>query len=337
LRPGIGSDDAGERCTPLECASEERAEPARNRFLLRPLTLIRKDVHVTSRRNPSIDVARGLSALLVVAAHLPIIDLPTGTAERHFLLSVFRNGFYGVSIFFAISGFLITSNIIARSGTFREISLARFYRYRAARIGPLLVAVLIALCLLAYSGLASFAVGPPYDLVKMVLAALTFRYNDYQARVGSPSLAWGILWSLSVEEMFYLIYPLLCIVIGNKVGIASVLMIVVVASFASALSGFSVVSTSACSGQLAMGALAALIVANQNWHAALRPHGLWLKILGASIALLTNWSTASGVYGPPAMVGLILAAVFLVSRTLSRFYVEPLNLKLRNALSVPRH
>ncbi len=129
-------------------------------------------------------------------------------------------GFAGVDVFFVISGFLITSQLlkeVARSGS---VSLTGFYARRARRLLPAATAVLI------FSALAGWAVLPKgqlRDLGNDVIAAalyvvnwaLALRSVDYLAEDAAPSVVQHY-WSLSVEEQFYVVWPLL-ILLGAKV------------------------------------------------------------------------------------------------------------------------
>jgi peptidoglycan/LPS O-acetylase OafA/YrhL len=126
-----------------------------------------------------------------------------------------------VQIFFAISGFLITSTSLRRWGALGNVSIPGFYRIRFARIAPLLLALLAILSCLHFAGqrweaLGSFVVSSKTGgLGRALVAALTFHINYLEAFRGYLPGSWDILWSLSVEEMFYLFFPLICRVFGR--------------------------------------------------------------------------------------------------------------------------
>ncbi len=125
------------------------------------------------------------------------------------------NGQNGVQIFFAISGFLITSTTLRR-WKFSSIEIREFYWLRLARIAPLLLLLLVTLSLFHLAGVPGFIV--PSDrggLGRALFAALTFQINVLEARLGYLPPAWDILWSLSVEEVFYLCFPLACRYLGE--------------------------------------------------------------------------------------------------------------------------
>jgi peptidoglycan/LPS O-acetylase OafA/YrhL len=144
--------------------------------------------------------------------------------------SLFWNGQYGVQMFFAVSGFLITSITLRRWHSLTHVSLRGFYRLRFARIGPLLVVLLGVLSVLHLAHVHNFVVpAKTGGLGRALLAALTFHVNLLEARRGYLPGNWDILWSLSVEEMFYLFFPLVCRLLGQGKLLVSLLFVFVVA------------------------------------------------------------------------------------------------------------
>ncbi len=86
-----------------------------------------------------------------------------------------------------------------------------FYRLRFARIAPLLLLLLVVLSVLDLVHVEGFVVSQKTGgLGRALLAAFTFHINLLEARRGYLPPGWDILWSLSVEEMFYLFFPLIC-------------------------------------------------------------------------------------------------------------------------------
>ena len=172
-------------------------------------------------RLDGVDVLRGLAILLVLLNHvnmrLVIAGIPYGRSlPRQLFSSLVWSGQYGVQIFFAVSGFLITSTSLRRWGGPSGVLPRAFYLLRVARIAPLLLLLLLVLVLLHYTGSHWFHVTEKMGgLGRAVLAALTFRVNVLEARLGYLPGSWDILWSLSVEEAFYLGFPIACLLLGR--------------------------------------------------------------------------------------------------------------------------
>jgi peptidoglycan/LPS O-acetylase OafA/YrhL len=139
---------------------------------------------------PALDGIRALAVLLVMAFHA--IAPHTG------------GGYLGVDVFFVLSGFLITSILLQEIGATGSINVRRFYLRRILRLMPALV-----LMLLTYLIAAPFLWPKvPYsqDLKEVLLAF--FYLSDYANAFWSVPTRLRHTWSLSVEEHFYLIWPI---------------------------------------------------------------------------------------------------------------------------------
>jgi peptidoglycan/LPS O-acetylase OafA/YrhL len=153
-------------------------------------------VHSATYR-PDIDGLRAIAVMMVIGFHA--------------FPSIFKGGFVGVDIFFVISGYLI-STILLRSLDEQTYSLLRFYRNRIKRIFPALLTVLI-FCLIA--GWFLFTAVEFKQLGKHVAAGSIFLSNIvYMSERGYFDMASETksllhLWSLAVEEQFYILLPLL--------------------------------------------------------------------------------------------------------------------------------
>lgn len=191
------------------------------------------------QRLDGVDLLRGLAIFFVLMNHvnmrLLIAKVPYTAGLPHQLVSsLVWNGQPGVQIFFAVSGFLITSTSLRRWGSLQKVSLSGFYVMRFARIAPLLLLLLGVLCVLHFAGLPHFVVSAKTGgLGRALFAALTFHVNVLEARRGYLPGNWDILWSLSVEEMFYLFFPLVARLFGRgRLFVALLLGFIVLGPFA---------------------------------------------------------------------------------------------------------
>jgi peptidoglycan/LPS O-acetylase OafA/YrhL len=172
-------------------------------------------------RLDGVDLLRALAIFFVLMNHvnmrLLLAKVPYLKGLPHQLVtSLVWNGQPGVQIFFAVSGFLITSTTLRRWGSLSSVSVRDFYLLRLARIAPLLLLLLAVLSALHFAHFGDFVVpAKTGGLGRALLAALTFHVNVLEARSGYLPGNWDILWSLSVEEMFYLFFPLVCYVFGR--------------------------------------------------------------------------------------------------------------------------
>lgn len=170
-------------------------------------------------RNAGIDFLRGLSILLVLLNHIGLrLRLTQGVLGAHlpreFLNDLNFNGSEAVYIFFVISGFLITSNALMRWGSLGAIELRGFYVRRAARILPCLAMLVGVLSVLHLLGVHDFMIhGKGQSLPGAVGSAFGLYLNWYEGHTGYLPANWDVLWSLSIEEVFYLGFPLMCILL----------------------------------------------------------------------------------------------------------------------------
>ncbi|SDZ79723.1 acyltransferase family protein [Microbulbifer marinus] len=166
----------------------------------------------------------GLRALAVI----PVILF-------HADLSAFSGGFVGVDVFFVVSGYLITSILLAehKAGTFSSI---RFYNRRVRRLLPALFGVLVASTIAAYflllpAELKSFAksLGATFAFSSNFVFWMESGYFDVAAET-KPLLH---TWSLAVEEQFYLLYPLLFLFFPkmSTVKLRNILLFLILLSF----------------------------------------------------------------------------------------------------------
>lgn len=224
-------------------------------------------------RVPGIDLLRGLCIIAVVLHHINLrIRFHESTFGKVIGPSadrvLFWSGYYGVRVFFVVSGFLIATWSLKRWGTLRNLNLRQFYLMRFARIVPCLLGLLALLAVLDLVGVPRFTINPQHtSLARALFAALTFHINWLESRTGYLPAAWDVLWSLSVEEVFYLVFPLLCILVRKQLLLVALLSGFVIAGpFARVLwthnelwADYGYLS---CMDGIAFGCLAAMFAAN---------------------------------------------------------------------------
>jgi len=147
----------------------------------------KKEGHARWKYIPAIDGLRALAILVVVASHFG--------GER------FVPGGFGVTLFFFISGYLITTLLIQEHDETGTVSIGKFYVRRFLRLGPALIAMIAGVSIVYAMVIGPISVGQTF-------AALFYVVNYYSILGGYSPEPLGVLWSLSVEEHYYLLYPL---------------------------------------------------------------------------------------------------------------------------------
>jgi peptidoglycan/LPS O-acetylase OafA/YrhL len=197
---------------------------------------------------PSLDGLRAVAVLLVIARHA---DLPG-----------FAGGYVGVDIFFVLSGYLITTVLVAEWDRRQRIALGRFYLRRVLRLYPALVVAVAGSVIIAA---VVFGASTRHTMLEAMPPALTYWMNWWA--IGRPPEVFGHLWSLSIEEQFYLLWAAFLVVVlrfGKQVALVAsgALTTALVVAVAILSSGWSAdrlyLGTDARAPQLLIGALAAL-------------------------------------------------------------------------------
>ena len=173
------------------------------------------------RRNEGIDLLRGLAIVFVLLNHLGLpMRIPLGASALaevlpvRLLRALNRNGYEAVFVFFVISGFLIAGNALERWGSLARIEPGAFYARRFARIVPCLLALVAVLAMLHGLGVQDYVIHRPgQSLGGAALAAFGLHLNWYEGLTGYLPGNWDVLWSLSIEEAFYLGFPLVCLLV----------------------------------------------------------------------------------------------------------------------------
>lgn len=155
---------------------------------------------------PDVDGLRTIAVFLVILCHLSF--------------PLFQGGFIGVDIFFVISGYLITKNI-KKDLDLSRFSIANFYKKRIIRIAPAYFLILLLSFNLGWWLLSPLE---QISLNKSIIASIFFvaniffwRENGGYFSANSDETILLHLWSLSVEEQFYLIWPLVCFIIYKTI------------------------------------------------------------------------------------------------------------------------
>jgi peptidoglycan/LPS O-acetylase OafA/YrhL len=240
---------------------------------------------------PALDGIRGVAILLVVLSHLT----PTGPNARHglshLIVRLSDSGTIGVDLFFVLSGFLITG-ILLRSKNSRRYFL-NFYGRRALRIFPIyyFVLALVAIALFTMPALSSYEnlrSNWPYFWFYGT-NILIARYG--QAAVEGRWLGLGYLWSLAVEEHFYLFWPMIVFLCSRKTLIRVCVALLVIAPLFRAFSPL-------------------------MWRDSIAAYVLtWCRmdslVIGAVLAILTQDTPAAAVVRRFRWIGLISTPLFL--------------------------
>jgi peptidoglycan/LPS O-acetylase OafA/YrhL len=225
---------------------------------------------------------RGLAILVVVLMHYSEF-FPISYASLPFA----GNGYYGVSLFFAISGFLITANLIKRYGGADDVNLRAFYDMRAARILPCLGLAVAILSIVSLSTkIYGFAFPPGLSPGAAIVSLLKLQFNNYYLAGALNAPAWAVLWSISIEEAFYLVYPIAIIMLRSELRLTAILVGIVVYGPFARPNLFGIYSYFGSFDQMALGALAAL--AAQRLGPAIPSTALpYLKVAGGALVLVT--------------------------------------------------
>jgi peptidoglycan/LPS O-acetylase OafA/YrhL len=181
---------------------------------------ILEDVHMAGERwrlghRPGLDGLRGIAILLVLAAHVG------GSPLRSF-------GPAGVTLFFVLSGFLITSLLLEEHHRTGKVTLAGFYARRARRLFPAL-AVMLVFVAFVYEALRV----PLRNLLPVV-----FYVGNWRRAGGFDIPLLGHTWSLAIEEQFYFVWPIVLLAALRWGGKRAVLVIATLGVVASVVLRF---------------------------------------------------------------------------------------------------
>jgi peptidoglycan/LPS O-acetylase OafA/YrhL len=263
-------------------------------------------------RLPSLDGLRAIAVILVTVGHVVTAEGTMFPRSWHFV-SIFART--GVDVFFVISGFLITHLLLRERQTTGAISLRGFYYRRCLRIIPAYLVMLLVMYVVSRAGW--FFVDR-----NAWIPALTYSYN---LTPGVRSI--GHVWSLCVEEHFYLIWPIVLVLLGRKS--AQIFLVIAILSapiFRFALwrhyhnSANILAFTPACIDTISIGCLLAYLAHSSRYAGLVQ----WAKGKGTGLAIVATLAlvisvvllSRSGKYvlGPKGAIegGLIAVLIFAV-------------------------
>ena len=238
----------------------------------------------STQYRPELDGLRALAVLLVLGYHYGVPGL--------------SGGFIGVDVFFVLSGFLITSQML--TGWAGGIDLLDFYARRARRILPVSALVLLATAVGVWSLLGFERLR---DISSDILLSAVFLGNiaagssgEYLSGVALPSPVLHY-WSLAVEEQFYLVWPLLVAIVLHRTHRSAASTLRYLASSALAIS---------------LTASVVLTAAHPTWSYYLPHTRIWALAAGA---LLATWRPRSTVAAPLGLLGLLASLIVIGPET----------------------
>ena len=301
-------------------------------------------------RNRDLDGVRGLAILLVVAAH-------SGLPVRW-------GGLSGVTLFFVLSGYLITSLLVREWDRWGSVSLWRFWGRRALRLLPALALLIVLAPLLLW------ATGDDRLSTYPTAALASLFYVGNWVRIGGTDL--GVLnhlWSLSVEEQFYVVWPAVFIGLMTWLRTRALAVVLAVAALATFYSVWTRgtearldISTETNAFALLLGvalAFALAAVRDRGWElpttsplvpflvlvavSAFPGHGLAVdhplfRPLGAVYAVIGVWLVYAAVSGHSRLVGSRVMVFFgTISYALYLWHQTFINSLLLGEHSTPRN
>jgi peptidoglycan/LPS O-acetylase OafA/YrhL len=169
------------------------------------------------KHRPELDGLRGVAILAVLGAHTGVPGFADG------------GGGAGVTLFFVLSGFLITSLLLAEREKSGRVDLRAFYIRRALRLFPALAAVLVVTAILLIAGVMPREAREGTDYGIVFIGVILYVANWVYVAGQSIGIL-GHTWSLAVEEQFYILWPALLLA-GMRIGRVRLALLVLVLIF----------------------------------------------------------------------------------------------------------
>ena len=164
-------------------------------------------------RVPGFDGVRAIAVLLVIWSHIGILHAIPGGFKP-------KGGFLGVDVFFVLSGFLITALLLGEQGVAGRVRFAAFYRRRALRLLPVIFAFLTA-----HVVFTQYVLHTPAKVERESIPAAVLFFTNWRAVYSQLPVAFGHLWSLAVEEQFYIVWPFVMTLLSARARLRTVMAV----------------------------------------------------------------------------------------------------------------
>jgi peptidoglycan/LPS O-acetylase OafA/YrhL len=273
---------------------------------------------------PNLDGIRAFACLSVFIAH--VFDYINGrliTNKVELWLydhAITGAGPMGVSLFFVLSGFLITYLLVSEKEKNASISLKNFYKKRILRIWPMFFAVVIA----GFFIVPMLSGGINSQVIREHLPRFLIFTNNFDrihtGFIGSGNDSLGVLWSVAVEEQFYLFWPLIVMLAGKKI-LPYLLGIFIVGSYFFRYhyqdsNNIIFYHSLSVTGDLSMGGLIAWLGFYNAGFRSVFSNKI-LKLIGYTFLILLlfthNTLLATGTWAAPGRLLLTLGFAFLIA------------------------
>lgn len=162
---------------------------------------------------PNLDGFRTIAFLMVFFAHCYMLfDFGERTVVIKVINRIFGKANVGVNFFFVLSGFLISYLVLSEQKAFNKIDIRAFYIRRILRIWPVYFAVISIAFILSYIHKPFYSL---HDASPLMIGSFLTNFSMAYSTISSLPIT--VLWSVAVEEQFYLVLPLLIFFFGRKI------------------------------------------------------------------------------------------------------------------------
>lgn len=259
----------------------------------------------STRHFTGLDALRAISVLGVIWSHV--------TAPH--ALRLLNQGHMGVDLFFAISGFLVTTLLLREYRQAGHISLRNFYIRRTLRIFPLYYAVLALYCVLVFATMRGTPKAAEFWGNLPAFATYTSNWFVDLARGGDHGVTFYFAWSLATEEQFYLFWPPLLVLLLWKAkpswvpALAAIALLAVQQAASTYGAGLGATILASLAPAILFGVAFAVLLDSPRIYAAVYP------VLGhrAAAPLALVWLVACLQLGAPGLLTRFVMAVLVTA------------------------